>query len=185
MRDAVTVLFDHAAAELEGRRYCFVGTAAAVIRGVPIRAGDVDILFEKREGVDLVARALKDFPCVNPPAWLPEAGQYFASFDVRGAQVEVSTVEWTTESDCSETLGAGPYTHYVLIRFGRHAVPTIKLELRLATELARGRDDRYVPLVEWMRRHGCDLALLRRAMEAAQLPDSARAWVLDQITEKS
>lgn len=64
-----------------------------------MRAGDVDILVEKRESVDIFARALADFPCISPPTWMSDARQYYTAFNINGVQVEVSTVEWETDSD--------------------------------------------------------------------------------------
>lgn len=64
-----------------------------------MRAGDVDILVEKRESVDIFARALADFPCISPPTWMSDARQYYTTFNINDVQVEVSTVEWETDSD--------------------------------------------------------------------------------------
>ncbi|MGH2376161.1 MAG: hypothetical protein ACRDIC_22185 [bacterium] len=182
--NALALVFDRVAKDLKGQRYCFVGTAAAVALGVPLRAGDVDILVPKRESVDLFARALSEFPCVRPPTWLPEARQYYTAFNIHGVQVEASTVERKTDSHYRETLGDGPYKHCRRVKFGRHAVPTIKLELRLATELARRRWGRYLPLIRWMQTHSCDTKLLRHAMQAVGVPERTQTRVLERIEEK-
>ena len=47
--------------------YRLVGTAAAMLRGVPLPVGDLDILLKERRGVDLFAQVLSDFPCITPP----------------------------------------------------------------------------------------------------------------------
>jgi hypothetical protein len=40
----------------------------------------------------------------------------------------------------------------------------VRLEPRLVSELVRNRPDRSTPLIEYMRSHGADLHLVRRAM---------------------
>ncbi len=184
IRLAITLVFDCIGTQLNGLRYCFVGTAASVVQGIPLRAGDIDILMEKREGVDIFSRALPAFPCLKPPTWLPDARQYYAAFQVNGVKVEASTVERPTDSDCLETLGEGPWAHCKRIRFGGHFVPTIRLELRLATELALRRRERYTPLIRWLRIHGCNMKLLQQAMSAQGIPTDRQARVLERLSAK-
>src|SRR5215207_499671 len=64
--------------------YRVVGTGAAMLRGVPLPVGDLDILLKERRGVDLFAQVLSDFPCITPPTYLADARQYFANYDVDG-----------------------------------------------------------------------------------------------------
>lgn len=118
------------------------------------------------------------------PLGCQKARQYYTAFNIHGVQVEASTVEWETDSHYRETLGDGPYKHCQRVKFGRHVVPTIKLELRLATELARRRWGRYLPLIRWMETHSCDTKLLRRAMEAMGVPERTQTRVLERIEEK-
>jgi hypothetical protein len=179
---ALTLFFDCAAQELSDQRYCVVGTAAAVIQGVNLMAKDIDILVEKRVAVDKVARALEYFPCIRSPIWLPDARQYFAAFEIQSALVEISTVEWETNSDCIETLGEGPYKHIERIKLGDHWIPVIRLELRLATELVRGRSERSLPLIRWLRKVGYDQPLLQRAMQAGRIPEETQVEVLKRIS---
>jgi len=179
---ALTLFFDCAAQELSDQRYCVVGTAAAVIQGVNLVAKDIDILVEKREAVDKVAHALERFPCIKPPIWMPDARQYYTAFEIQGTLVEISTVERETNSDCIETLGEGPYKHIERIKLGDHWVPVIKLELRLATELVRGRSERSLPLIRWLRKVGCDQPLLQRALQAGCIPEETQAEVVKRIS---
>jgi hypothetical protein len=158
--------------------YCLVGTASAVIRGVDLPAGDVDILLRERSSVDTFAAALSDLPVRTPPTLLEEARQYFAAYDVGGVPVEASTVEWETDSDCVETLGEGPWRCQERIPCGPYHIPAVALELRLAIELLRDRPDRYGPLLDWLRRNGCDTALFRRAMAARRLPREVQVRAL-------
>ncbi|GAA3126634.1 hypothetical protein ACFFR3_23555 [Nonomuraea salmonea] len=146
------------------------GTSAALLQGVHLPAGDIDVLVARRADVDTFAAALSPFPCPYPAAWLPETAQYFTRYEVNGVIVEISTVERETDSDGMECIGRGPWQHCVQVTCGAHRVPVVRLELRLATELARDRPDRYEPILGHLAAHGCDAALLRRALTANGVP---------------
>lgn len=144
--------------------YRLVGTGAALAQGVTLPTGDIDILVAERSSVDRFAAALAGFPCPDPPAWLPDAGQYFTHFTVDGVKVGASTVEVPGASDTVECVGVAPWRHYVDVPVGGHVVPAVALELRLASELVRGRAERVEALVEHLRVHGADLDLVERSM---------------------
>ncbi|MBN6057273.1 hypothetical protein JYK22_35445, partial [Nonomuraea sp. RK-328] len=157
------------------------GTGAALLQGVQLPVGDVDLLVARREDVDTFAEALSSFPCLYAASWLPETSQYFARYEVNGAHLEISTVEQETDSDAMECIGRGPWQHYVLIPCGSHSVPVVRLELRLATELLRDRPDRYEPLLDHMAAQGFDPDLLDRAMTARGLSPERRRFVNDRL----
>lgn len=161
------------------------GTSAALLQGVHLPAGDVDLLVARREDVDTVAAALSSFPCLYAPSWLPESSQYFARYEVNGVHLEISTVEQETDSDGMECVGRGPWQHYVLITCGSHRVPVVRLELRLATELLRDRSDRYEPLLDHMAAQGFDADLLDRAMTARGLSVERQRLVHDRLAHSS
>ncbi|MGV9309549.1 hypothetical protein ACWDLG_39810 [Nonomuraea sp. NPDC003727] len=156
--------------------YRLGGTSAALLQGVHLPVGDIDLLAARREDVDTFAAALASFPCLHAASWLPASSQYFASFEAHGVKVEMSTVERQVDSDAMECVGRGPWQHYVWIACGSHQVPAVRLELRLATELLRDRADRYEPLLDHMSAQGCDFDLLHRAMRDQSL--SAERWRL-------
>ncbi len=164
LQTVLSLVLDCVDPDAVGLEYRLVGTAAAVIQGVQLPAGDVDILVAQRGDVERFAAALRGWPCLAPPAWLAEARQYFTRFDVDGVDVEISTVEWPARTDTFECVGCGPWRHHARVQLGRHVVPAVSLELRLASELARGRPDRYAPLIEHMQLHGADLHLVLEAM---------------------
>jgi hypothetical protein len=143
--------------------YRLVGTAAARAQGVDLPTGDVDILLADRRSVDAFAVALAAFPCLDPPSWMPDARQYIARFDVHGMPVELSTVEWPAATDTVECAGTGPWRHYISVPVAGRALPAVRLELRLASELLRNRPDRYQPLIDHMLHHGADFELALRA----------------------
>lgn len=178
-RTLVTVL--HCVERQGPFRYCLIGTAAGLLQGVPLLPADIDLLAHDRADVDRFADALQAFDCRTPPTWMPAAGQYYAAFDVDGVKVEASTVEWPTSSPCLETIGAGPWTHAVPVPLGDAIVPAIALELRLATELHRGRGDRADAIIGWLRSHGCDQALLHCALQAQAIAADTQAAVLGAI----
>jgi hypothetical protein len=161
--------------------YRVCGTSAALLQGVPLPAGDIDILLPSREDVDAFAAALSSFPCLYTAAWLPESSQYFTRFEVNGVEVELSTVERQVDSDAMECVGRGPWQHYVLITCGSHRVPVVRLELRLVTEFLRDRADRYAPLLDYMGTHGFDSDLLQRAMNAHRIPAHHQRLVQDRL----
>lgn len=178
---ALTMILDRYTQAGAPFEYRLVGTGAALLQGVTLPTGDIDLLVKERPAVEAFAVALGEFRCITPPTWLADARQYIAEFDVNGVEVGVSTVEWETDSDGIECLGRGPWEHYVWRACGSHQVPAVALELRLVSELARGRADRSEPLVQHLRAHGCDLALLQRGMQARQLPAAQQRRVLEQI----
>ena len=181
LRETLTIFLDHTMPACAQIGYRLVGTATALLQGVPLPVGDVDILVKERESVDAFALALASFKCLVSPAWIPHGRQYYAEYEVGGVRVGISTVEWETDSDAVECLGRGPWEHYVFASCGPYAVPAVALELRLVSELSRDRPDRYIPLIQHLRENGCDLDLVRRGMEARDLSQAVREDVLDQI----
>ena len=134
-----------------------------------------------RSHVDAFAAALSSFPALTPPTLLAEGRQYYAACNVNGIAVEASTVEVATDSIYIETSGDGPWMYQALIAVGAYRVPTVALELRLATELMRNRPDRYEPMIAWMSQHGCDADLLLHAMDARRLAPETQHSVCAQV----
>ena len=118
-----------------------------------------------RAGVDAWFDALSiDFDVETAPEWMPDASQYFARLRAQGIPVELSTVEIETDRDTMECFGTGPWEHFDLIACGTGSVPAVASELRLLTEVSRGRTDRSQPIAEHLRVMGCDRALLERGL---------------------
>lgn len=144
-----------------------VGTASCVLRGIAMPASDVDVLFQAREDVDAWVASLADeADVIDAPIWLDDASQYFARLTVEGVTVELSTVEIDADTDTGECVGSGPWVHFDHVPCGVYTVPTVALELRLVSEAARGRRDRWEPLVAYFRSHPCDIALVERGLLA-------------------
>ncbi|MGW0933770.1 hypothetical protein [Streptomyces sp. NPDC002666] len=184
LRRLVPHVLDQVDPDAAGLAYRLVGTSAALAQGVLLPVGDVDILVRRREDVDRFAAGLSGSPCLDAPAWLPDAKQYFARFRVDGTDVEISTVEHPADTDTFECAGRGPWTHWVHVGIGRHAVPVVGLELRLVSELVRNRPDRIGPLIAHMRVHGADLPLVRRAMSERKVEPELAVRVLEQLRKQ-
>jgi hypothetical protein len=174
-------VLEHATSHFEQVNYCLIGTAASMLHGVPLYAGDVDFLMKERTHVDAFSVALSSFPALTPPTLLHGGKQYYAAYNVNGIQVEASTVEGITDYVYSETLGDAPWKYQTLITVGPYRVPTIALELRLATELMRDRPDRYEPMISWMKQNGCDADLLGHAIDALRLSPEMQHSILAQV----
>lgn len=181
LREILATVLDRVAGSGAAVDYRLVGTGAAVVQGVSLDAGDIDILAARRADVDAIAVALPPGACRAAPAWLPDARQYFARYAVDDMDVEISTVEWPTSLDTMECIGAGPWRHYVWVACGAHQVPAVRLELRLVTELIRGRPEQAAALVRHLRAHGGDLGLLRRSMTDRAVPPDQRRRVLEEL----
>jgi hypothetical protein len=141
-----------------------IGTGAALLHGVVLPANDVDILVKQRSDVDAFHTVLGPHNCILPPTWLPEQEQYYANYDLDGVEIGFSTVEVESEKDTIETFGRGPWEHFRALRCGAYSIPTVALELRLHTELHRNRPDRYEPILQHMRIHGCTRNLMTRCI---------------------
>lgn len=155
---------------------CLVGTSSALLQGISLSVSDIDLLAKNRTAVDDFATAMEGFPVLAAPRLLEECGQYFASFEVDGIHVEVSTVEFVSESDFKEVTGQGPWIHQFSLDLGEAAVPVVALELRLATELIRNRADRYLPLIQHFRQAG-ETSLLIEALKTEGLDSRYRELV--------
>jgi len=190
--ETLILVLDHVLPACAGIPYRLVGTGAAMLHGVDLPVGDLDITLVERSHVDAFGAALSSFQCLEAPAWLPETRQYYGNYRVlaagkaagkAGVEVGLSTVEIETDSDTFETYGPGLWEkHYSLLPCGHYQVPTVNLELRLITELYRDRPDRYTPLIVYLRQHGCDLDLVRRGLSRGWLPQERIERVLRQLT---
>jgi hypothetical protein len=161
-----------------GDRVRLVGTASSLLRGIEVRASDVDILASGRAVVDELATAAgaAGGRCLLSPAWVenPEFGQYFASFDLSGVRIELSTVEPNTAAPAiSECAGDAPWRHFDVLDLEGHRVGVVASELRLLSEITRLRPDRWKPIGAHLARSGYDADLLAAA--SRRLPPDLQA----------
>ena len=184
VRQTLAKVLDRVLPAAPDTEYRFVGTASAVLRGICMPAGDLDILLKVRRGVDVFSGAVSDLPwttCHMPPVWLPDSRQYFSRYLVNGVVVEFSTVETQTDSDAMECFGRGPWEHFDLVACGSHQVPTVALELRLISEVSRQRPERYQSILAYLRGRGCDVELVRRGMARRRISDDLQQEILVQL----
>jgi hypothetical protein len=146
-------------------------------------AGDVDVLFHQRAGVDAWFEVLRlDVEVETAPEWIEDANQYFARLVVDGVNLELSTVEFESESDTVECFGAGPWQHYDVIPCGTLSVPCVATELRLLTELARSREDRSRPIIDFLRTTGANVPLIHRGLANLGATQSAIDQVVAELS---
>jgi hypothetical protein len=175
-REELTTALKTVLDQLKPLRYRLVGTGAALLQGVQIRTGDIDLLVAHRDDVDRFAAATG-----TAATWLPEPRQYFAHARLGETEVSMSTVEMPTDRAGFECVGSGPWEHYTEVAVGEHLVPAVALELRLATELVRDRPDRYDALIAHMRTHGYDEKLAETAMRDRGVHPDRCQRVLDEL----
>ena len=160
-----------------------VGTASSVMRGIELPANDVDILFHDRSGVDSWFSALSAHLDVSdPPAWIGGSMQYFTRMHDGDVTIELSTVEIETDADTIECFGEGPWRYFDLVPCGARTIPAVATELRLITEVLRGRTDRYRPIVDHLRGVGCDVALIRRGLERAGVTKDTTIQIITALS---
>lgn len=172
-------------ARVPDAEFRLVGTASCVLRGIEMSASDVDVLFRARDAIDAWTAALVDeVDVTDAPTWLDQTAQYFARLDIGGATVELSTVEVEAETDAGECVGSGPWVHFDRVPCGQFSVPTVALELRLVTEIARRRADRWEPLVAYFRSHPCNVALVERGLVANSMPPEKIAAFVGSLASR-
>jgi hypothetical protein len=160
-----------------------VGTASSVMRGIDLPANDIDLLFHDRSGVDSWFGVLSAHLDVgSAPAWIADSQQYFARMHDGDVTIELSTVEIKSDADTIECFGEGLWRYFDLVPCGALTVPAVATELRLITEVSRGRPDRYRPIVDHLRRVGCDVALIRRGLEHAGVTPDATAQTIADLS---
>jgi hypothetical protein len=169
--------------------YRLVGTASALLRGISLSVADIDILLKERSGVDLFHKALSPSPavaCLVPPTWLSDSRQYFARYKVGEVTVELSTVELDAEmeSDTLECVGRGPWQYCDFVACGPYLVPTVAIELRLLTELSRNRADKYLPILEYLQTHQCNMGLVRRGLATSRISNKIQRETLKYIESR-
>ncbi len=165
-----------------------VGTAASLLRGIDLPAGDVDILADDGLIVDQLAHEADDAgaTCDAVPRRIetPFGGQYIADYHFGGVLVQLSTVELSVPdpSLVAECTGDAPWLHFDTIDIDGYAVPVVASELRLLSDVIRGRADRWLPIASFLAKHGYDERLLSAAM--ARLPSELQADVREALTSK-
>jgi hypothetical protein len=183
LRAALITWLDHAMPACAHIPYRLVGTAAALLQGVQLPCADIDILVKARQDVDAFGATLNAFECLDAPTFLPGSRQYYSNYNVNGVEIGFSTVEVESDSDVIETMGRGPWEHYVLVPCGSYQIPAVTLELRLITELYRDRPDRYNPLIEYLQDQfgGGDVELITRGMRFAGVSNTIQTEVLGRL----
>lgn len=145
-------------------RVRLVGTASSALRGVALPVGDINILARDRETVDELVVAFGSSPA--EVIQTPFGHQYLADHEIGGVSVQVSTVESSVSgrSRLAECVGEAPWRYFSLVDVAGRPVPAVASELRLASDLMRGRDDRWRPIAAHLLANGFDVELLSQAV---------------------
>jgi hypothetical protein len=156
-----------------------VGTASCVLRGIEIPVADIDILFRDRAGVDAWCAALASaHRVVTTPSWIRNSCQYFARVVVDAVTVELSTVEIETDSTTMECFGVGPWQHFDLVGYRDGVIPAVASELRLVSEVAREREDRWQPIARFLAMTACNRQLVRHGLADRDVHEPVMSRVL-------
>jgi hypothetical protein len=167
--------------EQRHERVRIVGTASSLLRGVDVPAGDVDILARTRDVVDELARDLDEAGATREaaPRWIdaPFGGQYIADSRVGDVLVQISTVELSEPdpSSLAECAGDAAWRYFDVVDVDGYVIPVVASELRLLSDVIRGRPERWRPVAARLARDGYDEALLETAM--SRLPPERAAEV--------
>ena len=141
-----------------------VGTASSALRGIDLPVADVDILARDRNAVDELAAASGSRPATLVET--PFGHQYLADHQLAGVPVQFSTVESrnTGRERVAECVGETPWRYFSVVEVAGRSVPVVASELRLASDLMRGREDRWRPIAAHLLITGFDPELLSRAV---------------------
>ena len=145
-------------------RVRLVGTASSALRGIELPVGDVDVLAKDRETVDELVTVSG-----SPPATLietPFGYQYLADHRLGGVPVQFSTVESNAagRKRLAECVGEAPWRYFSLGTSGWSGGTGRRLGTSAASDLMRGRDDRWRPIAAHLLASGFDLELLSQAV---------------------
>jgi hypothetical protein len=96
----------------------------------------------------------------------PFGHQYLAEGELGGVPVQVSTVESSLggRRRLAECVGEAPWRYFSLVDVAGRPLPLVASELRLASDLMRGRDDRWRPIAAHLLATGFDVELLGQAV---------------------
>ncbi|WP_432947272.1 hypothetical protein ACQPXM_10485 [Kribbella sp. CA-253562] len=182
------------AEQLNGQRieWMLLGSAATALRGAAIVPGDIDIAL--REAGD-VARAATVLPTPvvpshvesdEPPDWISTAAEptlHFGHGDERwtfgrwfidGVKVELAYIDAPAVAALMlEARSPLVWQEREMLKCQGHAIPTVPIEVQLATMVARQQDSRIEATIAAVDTTRLNLPLLRRALsdEQSEVPD--------------
>ena len=122
--------------------------------------------------------------CDASPRWVdtPFGGQYISDYRIGGVPIQISTVELSDPDPgyVAECAGDAPWLHFDTIDIDAYAIPVVASELRLLSDVIRGRTDRWRETASFLATHGYDDRLLSDAL--ARLPAALQAEVRETLT---
>ena len=170
------------AQQLNGGRieWMLVGSAATALRGAAIIAGDIDIAIRTAGDVTR-ATALLLTPAApqldEPPDWISTAAEptlhfgdagerwTFGRWIVDGVKVELAHIDAPSAAELMiETRAPMVWRVRETLNCHGHPVPTVPIEVQLATMIARHQDARIAATLAALDGTPLNLPLLRRAI---------------------
>lgn len=170
--------------------WMLLGSAATALRGAAIEPGDVDIAISSAADVTRAATLLPTpesrdtsdrastwiSTTAEPTLALGDAGERwtFGRWFIHGVKVELAHIEAPTVTDLLlETRGPRAWAERDILRCHGQSVPTVPVEVQLATMIARGQDDRVRATLDAIDVSQFSPDRLRRAIsdKRAEVPD--------------
>ena len=173
-------------------QWAVIGSVATALHGCGVEPGDIDLLAKRPAGVYRFAELMTPFTPDrgddgdDHANWHSSLAQpvdagpdeygfywYFARWFIDGVKLEIAHIVGPELGD-DEPQGiweAGPavWAHIREVPFGAWAVPLVPLEVQLATNWGRGREERAQAIAAVLQRDGYDHELLARALSREQL----------------
>ena len=95
----MNIILDRVQPEAKDVEYRLLGTGTALLHGVVLPAGDIDVLVKERRGVKVFSDALTGFERLVEPSFLEDTRQFYVEFSINGVDVGISTVEIDADVD--------------------------------------------------------------------------------------
>lgn len=116
------------------------------------------------------------------PVWDADWEQYYSSYSIGGLAVGFGTVETPVSAviPIGECMGDSPWDHFDRVNIEGHSIAVVASELRLLSELVRGRPDRWRPIAAHLARHGYDEDLMARCSPLGPRPPPQRGSRADR-----
>jgi hypothetical protein len=162
--------------------WMLLGSAATALRGIAIVPGDIDIAVLAPDGVARAATVLPTpsestdsnlwFSTLTQPAlqW-GDADErwHFGRWMINDVKVELAHIDAPAVAELLvETRGPLVWRERETLSCHGHPVPTVPIEVQLATMMSRRQDDRIDVTIAALDRTSLDVQLLRRAIADKQ-----------------
>jgi hypothetical protein len=165
-----------------GIEWMLLGSAATALRGAAIVPGDIDIAIRTTDDVTRAATVLPTPTArVEPPDWFSTTAEptlqwgdtnerwTFGLWIIAGIKVELAHIDAPAVADLMvETRGQLVWRERQTLTCHGQPIPTVPLEVQLATMLSRQQDARIDAAIATIDKTPLNAELLRQAIAAKQ-----------------